>query len=309
MGSNKKSKDQPNLIQKTVAIAKRLPGGALIFAVIPLLIFGYLGWYYYGAEHLDEALYAIELDDIAITPTPEWVKADIRDEVYQIARLDRLSILDQNANATIAQAFEGHPWVKSTIRVSKLPGGGISVDLVYRRPLAMVYCEPRPLPDGTVAQDASSQGGFFPIDDSGIVLPVADFDKSQTREYMWIFAKNASFLGDIGMPFGDPRITEATKLASFLEDERRQLNLRSIRVDATTQAAQNPLILSLGTQDNLTIKWGHSPGSEAQAEPSAASKFERLVRWLKSVRTGSNATSEIDLSIEGLSSPVSSQRF
>ncbi|RMF39427.1 MAG: hypothetical protein D6753_13785, partial [Planctomycetota bacterium] len=212
-------------MQRLRAGVRCVPGAGFLFAVIPLVVLGYVGWYFYGAEHLDRALYSLQKENLHVTAQPAWVGGDVVEEVFTQARLDRLSLLDPAATAAVAQAFEAHHWVKAAARVTKESGGVVHVDLIYRRPLAMVYFAPSPNDSGE-----SSAAGFFPVDEDAIVLPTQDFDGSKVFEYFLIFADGARPSGDVGMPFGDPRIADAVELCRLLEPERRSLGLREVWV-------------------------------------------------------------------------------
>ena len=98
------------------------------------------------------------------------------DEVYQNGGLERVSLLDPRAAATIAQAFETHNWVKSTTRVSKSTGGLAAINLIYRRPAAMVYYQDQPA-------DSEITRGFYPVDDDGFILPTQDFDTARVTQH------------------------------------------------------------------------------------------------------------------------------
>ena len=70
---------------------QRIPGGAVLFAVLALVVLGYFGWFYYGADHLDRALYSLKLENLTVTPQPAWIKSNVADEVFSHGRLDRIS--------------------------------------------------------------------------------------------------------------------------------------------------------------------------------------------------------------------------
>ncbi len=287
-----------------VKILKHIPGAALLFALVPLLALGYLGWFYYGAQHLDRALYALRLDNITVSQQPAWISTNVLEEVFNHARLDRISLLDPNANAMIAQAFDAHNWVKFTSRVTKSAGGHVEVDLVYRRPVAMVYYES----DISSTASGTPKKGMFPVDDEGIILPTQNFGSEQIYDYFLIYANEARPAGDIGMPFGDVRIQEALTLCKFLEHDRAALGLQDIVVDQKpSSTGSNPWFLRLITKDNREILWGHAPNSESIDEPKADEKRTRMIAWLNQVTPRSGPRS-IDLTRFSIGRPISSSQ-
>lgn len=265
-----------------------IPGGALIFAVTPLLILGYFAWRNWGAEHLDRALYAVKIENLITTPQPTWIRnTKVREEVFKNSGLGQLSVLDPQASATIAHAFESHSWVQRASRVQKLPGGKVTVDIVYRRPIAMVYYDGHSSPSS-----AKVEKGFFPVDEEGVVLPLADFDESQVRSYFVVIAEGATPPSDVGMTYSDTRIKQALLLCRVLEPSRVELRLEGIMVERDERmGGPNPWVLRIKTSDNRFINWGHAPGNEVPGEPTAQEKFVNLIKW----HSDASATLQIDL--------------
>ena len=68
-------------------------------------------------------LYSLSPEDLVVTPQPDWIKPNVANEVFE-EHLGDISLLQPNASATIAQAFEAHYWVKSASRVAKASGAG-----------------------------------------------------------------------------------------------------------------------------------------------------------------------------------------
>lgn len=281
-----KSNDQPppppTLLQRWGTGLRSLPGSGLLFAVIPLLILGYFGWYYYGAEHLDRTFYLLKMDNIELTPRPEWIYCDVRAEVYRSGGLSEVSLLDPAATATIAHAFEAHTWIKSTHRVQKLSGGKVQVEVVYRRPAAMVYYHAPAVPP-TPSMPAN-KGSCLPVDVDGCVLPGGEPMRAQVHNYFMIFAPNAAPPGEVGMAFGDDRITEALLLCKSLEPLRAQFKLECIYVEADTLnqhvGDQSAWIMIVTSADKRNAIWGHAPGKESKDEPLVEEKIASLRSWL-----------------------------
>ncbi len=280
-----------------------------MFAVVPLLVLGYLGWYYYGADHIDLALYSLRKENLNASRQPDWIQAKVVDEVFTKGALDQLSLLEPNATATIAQAFEAHNWVKSTTRVTKSSGGKVEVDLIYRKPAAMVYYAPQDRPDRQSQANGSTesvglQRGFYPVDSEGIILPTEDFGRDDIWKYFQVFAEGARPAGDIGMSFGDSRISEALSLCKYLQDVRDELQLQEIWVHRDPQSVgPSPWIMTVVSRDKHRILWGHAPDLEPVGEHKAEYKQARLSAWLASARM-SGSPQQIDLRTQMVTSPA-----
>jgi hypothetical protein len=298
-------------MQTLIKVLKHIPGAALMFAVVPLLILGYLGWYYYGADHLDRALYSLRKENLSVTSQPPWIESDVSTEVF--SRLDQISLLDPNATATIAQAFEAHAWVKATNRVTKSVGGKVRVDVTYRKPIAMVYYSPQSR--GTSGQQSSASSGeagqqhfFYPVDSDGIILPTSDFHQDDIWKYFQVFADAARPAGDVGMSFGDARISQAISLCEFLADVREELELQEIWVHHDGQSSsRSPWMMTIISKDKHRMLWGHAPELEAGNELAAKSKKERLVAWLSTART-MNESQQVDLRFQGSAAAASASK-
>ncbi|MDX1925900.1 MAG: hypothetical protein SFV81_05250 [Pirellulaceae bacterium] len=288
MAASKDKEAKPSGLQSLAQWMHYIPGGALLFAVTPLLILGYFAWRNWGAEHLDVALYAVKIENLVTTPQPTWIRnTQVREEVFKNSGLGQLSVLDPQASATIAHAFESHSWVQRASRVQKLPGGKVTVDIVYRRPIAMVYYDGHANPSS-----ANVKEGFFPVDEEGVVLPLADFDESQVRNYFVVIADGATPPSEIGMTYSDTRIKQALLLCRLLDSARAELRLAGITVVRDDRmGGPSPWIMHINTSDNRLINWGHAPGSESPGEPTPQEKFTNLVKW----HTDASSTLQIDL--------------
>ena len=89
---------------------KSIPRSAILSTVGPvaLMLTGYLGWRYYGAEALDTKYYALREENIHISDKPVWLRSNVVSEVFQESRLDRMSLLDDQTSAVIAKIGRAH---------------------------------------------------------------------------------------------------------------------------------------------------------------------------------------------------------
>jgi hypothetical protein len=259
-----------------------------------LLVAAYVAWHSWGAGRLDRAMYSLELEQLQVTPQPAWITADVRQEVFQGARLDRVSSLDPQAAATVAHAFRMHPWVRRTLRVTRLAGGRVQVDLEYRRPLALVH-QPSVGPGGdapgrgadTQGSDVAGAGGTAPraaalglaVDHDGVVLPSQDFQGLDANPYFWVYAYGAQPVGlYVGSQFGDARVLDALDLCRLLEPHRQTLQLRAVYVYPDPRSSlRDRWLLELETHLGGKIVWGSPPGRELPSEMNVEQKLAELL--------------------------------
>jgi hypothetical protein len=223
-------------------------------------------WQQVRADVFGGADYQLTLDDIEITPAPSWIRSDVKAEALRDGSLDEpLPLADEDLAERIAKAFALHPWVATVERVSKRYPAGATVELVYRRPVAMVE-----VPDG-----------LFPVDRDGVLLPSADFTATEARNYPRIAGAPSQPFGPVGTSWNDPTVTAGAKIAEQLEPIWKELGLYQIRPMAeATQSHSIARHFELITRSGATITWGNASGHEAPGEPGAAEKISRLKKLL-----------------------------
>jgi hypothetical protein len=232
---------------------------------------GYFAWRHWGAEHVAKQYFAVDPTLIEITTPPPFIHSDIVQTVYQDTAMEGLSLLDHQATAKIASAFSTHPWVRRVVSVRKLPGGAVDVRVHYRKPVAMVRVR---LPDSK-----KDNYGFFPVDESGIVLPPTDFSSAQTWEFIHINVPEAYATGGAGSAFGDARVEAAAQLAAFLAPYRELAGIASIGVYGDPRVS--PPQLEITTKDRQRLPWGSAPGMETKGELSSAMRLKMLLDQLR----------------------------
>lgn len=282
-----------------------IPPVAALSVVGPavLLVAAYIAWHSWGARRLDRAMYSLQLEQMQVTPQPAWITADVRQEVFQGARLDRVSSLDPQAAATVAHAFRMHPWVRRTLRVTRLAGGRVQVDLEYRRPLALVH-QPGVGSDdqaaGRVGDGSRPAALGLAVDHDGVVLPSQDFQGLDANPYFWVYAYGAQPVGlFVGSQFGDARVLDALDLCRLLEPHRKTLQLRAVYVYPDPRSSlRDRWLLELETHLGGKVVWGSPPGRELPSELTAEQKLAELLM-------GAGDGSGGPLQRRDLSSPVS----
>jgi hypothetical protein len=206
----------------------------------------------------------IDPEQIETTPLPAWIHTDLKAEVLRDASLDGpLSLLDPELTVRVAHAFALHPWVAKVQRVSKRSPAGVTVELVYRRPVAMVEV-PGP--------------SLLPVDGEGVLLPTADFSPTEALRYLRIAEITTSPQGPVGTRWGDTHVTGGAQIAAALLADWETLKLYQV-VSAARQVDANGAesdTYELYTRERTRVDWGRPPGAETGTEAKAAQKIERL---------------------------------
>ena len=250
----------------TLSGSGRVPVAAVMVCVV-LAGLVYTGWRRYGHVVVSDSRYRLTVDKFDVTPLPKWITSDVTAEVVRDGSLTNTSLLDPDATVHIAQAFRLHSWVASVQRVSKHPQGRVTVQLAYRRPVAMVEV----------------QGGLLPVDVEGVLLPPRDFSATGARRYPRIAVGNSRPLGPRGTPWGDTRVVGAAQIAAQIGTAWEQLQL--YRIVASPLSGNGPKraqpSFELFTKGGVRIIWGHAPMREAGGEATASTKLARLIKYVE----------------------------
>ena len=217
-------------------------------------------WESVREQVLSAADYRIDPEEIEMTPLPAWIHTDLKAEVLRDASLDGpLSLLDQELTVRVAHAFALHPWVAKVQRVSMRSPAGVTIDLDYRRPVAMVVV-PGP--------------ALLPVDGQGVLLPTADFSPQEAQHYPRIEEIKTSALGPVGTRWGDTHVTGGAQIAAALLNDWESLKLFKVvpgagQVDANGVEADT---YELCTREGTRVDWGHPPGAETATEARSGQK-------------------------------------
>lgn len=288
-----KRKADPGPAGRLVQLFPFFQGPYRRLLVVLLLVAGvtggaYFGWRRLGPQIVQGPEYILQPDQIQIPPAPPWIRSDVRAETIRDGGLTGLSILDRELTVKIARAFSLHTWVENVRRVRKEQPARVIVELVYRRPVAMVEVTMNDRP------------GLLPVDVKGVLLPPGDFSAEQARDYLRISLPDATPAGPVGTPWGDPRVVGAARIAAVLSEHWKQLGLYRIAVksgELPPQAATEAAFV-LATRRGAQVFWGVAPQADSVAEVQAAIvKVEHLVAYVEKhgPLDGLNSDVHIDL--------------
>lgn len=271
MNAKKKETSKPKLFRKAksvfvfLVIRHRNPviGASMVML---LAVAAFLGWRKYGPEIESDPRYYLDEKKVEITARPNWIRSDVKSEVFRNEGLHELSLLDRGLVSKVADAFALHPWVAEVTQVRK-SASRVVVELEYRKPIAMVE----------VAD------GLIPVDRKGVLLPTDDFSRSEIRSCLRVDIPNVSPYADVGIVWADQRVLDAARIAAAWGDKWKQLNLYEI---VAHKKPDDPLnrqttFFELQTKLGSRILWGHAPGREHDGEASAEEKIAALLAYDK----------------------------
>ena len=251
------------------------PGRTVTLAVLVLAAFSGGVWavWRHVEKHVEGSRdYLVSVQQITITPQPEWVRSDVRAEAFRIAAgpPDRpLSILDDRLAERICNAFKVHPWVAKAAVTKR--AGGVNVDIVYRRPVCVVE-----VPNGSAVD-------LLPVDGDGVWLPGEDFSQKQKESYPCLAGADhrpiERPIQPVGHPWGDARVIDGASIAAALLPVWQQLKLYRIQTAGVLSPGDRGPTYELVTRAGTRIVWGTASGSAASGEPTTEDKVARLVQY------------------------------
>lgn len=203
-------------------------------------------------------------EDFVVTQAPQWIRSDVKRQVLQNASMNNgVSILDENLVRRVAEAFPMHPWIEGVSRVRKEHPAKVTVDVVYRKPVAMV----------------DVPGGVYAVDVHGVVLPSEDFIGEEAARYPRIAQISMPPKGQVGEAWGDVYVESSCRLAALLQEQWNEWSLARI-VPTNTNSAGVPNF-DIITQSGGKIAWGAAPTLESLQTPQGDSRIERMTQIAK----------------------------
>ncbi len=132
------------------------------FALVPLLVLGYVGWYYYGAKQLDRTLYSLNSRTLRSRLNRLGFAATLKRTF--IASIACHSCRYSSRRQLRRSRMRLKPTSASSQRTTfaKLSGGKVQIDVTYRQPAAMVYVQ---LDQPAAVSATKPTRGFYAIDD------------------------------------------------------------------------------------------------------------------------------------------------
>ena len=254
----------------------------LVICIALLLLTGSLMLWHSWSDTLLATKLTMQAESIEIPQQPGWINSDVKMEVIRDSGLQEVNALDRKASEQVFQAFAVHTWIAKVKRVQKFPGPKFVVELIYRKPIAMVEVF------------ENNQRGLLPVDAEGILLPPSDFSPNQTRNYLRISAGRSLPAGPVGTPWGDLAVLNGSRIAEVLEGKWKEFGFYRI-VALPANGKQKEQVFDIYTKGGSRVIWGNAPGHELQEEVSANEKLARLKSYYQ--KHGSLDGSRVDLDL------------
>ena len=228
----------------------------------PILVFAFFGglavpgWLVVRNTLSQRTEYRLSAEFVRVPTAPPWVPADFVESVLRNSGLASASLLESGMAEKLAQAFAADSWVESVVRVELRFPSGANVDLVYRRPIAVIE----------VAQ------GLLPVDPNGVLLRTDYFINvapEKKYDYLRVDGIRSTPLGGVGTAWDDPLVHASARLAEVLAEIAEQLELATIR----PSREKNQVIFRLKTAAGAEIVWGQFDADD----PKNDAKKKRLL--------------------------------
>ena len=236
------------------------PGRTVTLAVLVLAVFagGTVAVWRHVEKHVEgSADYRVGLEQIKITPQPEWVRCDVRAEAFRTASPpDRpLSILDDTLAERIRTAFMLHPWVAGAT-VKSEPGHGWKSISSTAAPCAW-WRSLSPQRSNCCRWTAKA-----------FIFPARIFRPRRKRSYPCLAGIDRRPIQPVGHRWGDGRVVDGAAIAAAFFPVWQQLKLYRIQAagspslagKATGSEAERGLTYELYTRVGTRIIWGNAAG-------------------------------------------------
>ncbi len=204
---------------------------------------GVFGWFAVRSSLPERTEYRLSPEMVRVSEAPPWVPTDFTEAVLRSAGLLSASLLDAALPEKLAKAFAADSWVESVVRVEIRFPSGAEIDVVYRRPVAVVEVEQ----------------GLLPVDANGVLLRTDYFIEvapEKKNDYLRVSGIRSTPLGGVGTAWGDPLVHASAQLAAFLEDVAAELELTTILPVVEKSPQGNRTIFRLRTSSGTEILWG-----------------------------------------------------
>lgn len=204
---------------------------------------------------------------VQVTQPPDWIPPRFVSEVLRTADFPtRVPLTKAGLAQDLATAFAGNPWVERVVAVRGQYPAGMNVELVYRRPVALV----------------TLTSNEVPIDRHGVLLQLTRPIRDGHEAYPRIVGVKSS-PAIVGQAWGDPVVTHAAALADALGPHWNAWSLKAIECPASPPRADQLESgeFKIWTAEGSVLLWGQSPLSEHPGSIPTETKLGRCTQYLK----------------------------
>jgi hypothetical protein len=272
-----------------------------VVLIVALMGSACYAWHRWGSSITAGSDYVLQAEQVQITPPPSWIRADVRAEVVRDGALAGVSILDRQLTVKVAQAFAMHSWVEQVSRVSKHHPARVTVELIYRKPVAMVEVVHNQRP------------GLLPIDADGVLLPPQDFcddegnPLEQMRDYLRIAVPHATPIGPVGTAWGQAEVHEAARIAAVFRESWKHCGLYRIQLvpSGSPDSTRIQPVFELHSRSGAAVIWGRAPDSRNDADTKTAlAKVTAVLQYVQTHGSLEAAPPGIHLDLRPTATPA-----
>lgn len=223
----------------------------------------FLAWNRYHDSIASPLVKPIDQRILSVNRPPAWIKTDVRKVAIQESRLQEIKLGEPRALEQVAASFAVQPWVKSVKKIQKT-AAGIHVDLLYRKPVALVE----------IGDDA-----LFPVDDEGVLLDSRDFTGPNAELNYWRVSMPSPITNGLlaGYLWDDMRVNDSVLIANAWNGNQTETGLmRIVNRSQPTRDRMRLQAYELWTLNGTIVIWGNPPGHEVSGEATAAEKIEAI---------------------------------
>lgn len=244
-----------------------------------------------GSWLADQPTYQLPFRSIRLEPPPpRWYRggaaAFLEDIRRRARRPETLPFLKLTAKELWLDFERSSPWTEKVRRIDYQPLG-VTIELAYRRPVAMVEAE------------TASRKAIYLVDRSAVLLPPQVVDLDLLRQESGLIMIKGEHLSDpldrqFGLPWkprpgisdlapGNDLIPAAARLAAFLLEKMRSIDrAANPALDIRYINPMDPGCrgLFLWNAESTYILWGRDPGTKTNDEE----RWAKLCAWGRTER-------------------------
>lgn len=242
-------------------------------------------WNRYQDKIVDPASTVLTAERIQINTPPVWAKTDLRAAILDSTGESK-SLLDPGLISDAVAACQSVGWIEKIHRMEKTREG-LTVDLVYREPIALVELGGKTVPGW------KDKPRLVPVDRKGVIMPDSLVMQPAVQPKIFIFHSDETrqqapqYLRHINRwtEWPDSRVRDAAAISEVLVANWRAFGLSRIiswRLISDADNATIPFELWTDEGENAaTVVWGNAPGSELNGEASWDHKVAALIAYVE----------------------------
>ena len=241
-------------------------------------------WSRYQHRIVDFQSVALTAEKIHINAPPAWAKTNLKRAILGSTETPK-SLLDPALVPDAVATFQSVGWIEE-IRQMEKTREGLSVDLVYRHPIALVELHSKTVPGW------NKSPRLIPVDRRGVIMPES-LAMQTAQPKIFLYHSDASqrrapqHLKHIHRwtPWPDARVQDAAAIGEKLIGNWQSFGLSRIiswRLFSDADNATIPFELWTDEGENAaTIVWGNAPGSELEGEAAWQQKLAALESYVQ----------------------------